>query len=183
MKLFQRTGALGGDDAATGHSYGARGGGLRRPPVAPPEPDAAWAPRPEVAPSPDPVHAAAPDHAPDPAQAMADRLPELADLPGLVSACLADRDSGLPLGALGDRLDPEAVAASAAQTLRTALRVAEGLDTDDRPEEILATFGSQIHLLRPLDAAPGVLLHLVLDRARTNLGMVRLRLRALDPSA
>lgn len=157
-----------------GHAFGARGGGARRRSSAPERPTAA----------PDPKLAAEPPvllPTDGPVPAIIARLSELESLPGFLGACLAEGATGFLVAGHGDRFDAEGLAVLAAQFVHTETHVIQTLHLDDSLDEILLTLGTRVHLVQPLGGASGLIVHLVLDRARANPALARMRLRALAP--
>jgi predicted regulator of Ras-like GTPase activity (Roadblock/LC7/MglB family) len=104
-------------------------------------------------------------------------------LAGFLGACLVDSDTGLLLAAAGgEGLDLEAAAAVSTGVFRAQFAAVELLGLDDRIEDILATMGGQLHVIRPLDRTPSVFLWVALDRRAANLGMARRQLAYIDAS-
>jgi hypothetical protein len=56
------------------------------------------------------------------------------------------------------------------------------LNLDDNVEDIIVTLSSQIHLVRPLTdiSGKGLAICLILDKARSNLAMARLKLSKIE---
>ena len=84
------------------------------------------------------------------------------------------------LVAKGDgKIDLTAVAAFGIQVVGAMLQNLRTLACNERVEEILITLGPQIHLIRLVEKAPGVLFHVCLDRQAARLGMARVQVRRL----
>jgi len=112
---------------------------------------------------------------------MATDISELREISGFVGACLVDSESGLMIGSEGGgALDLEMAAAGNTDFLRSKQKVRSDLGLNERIEDILITLGSQIHLIRPLEKSPTVFLYLALDKAASNLGMARIKLRKIE---
>lgn len=107
-------------------------------------------------------------------------LDPLKDLDGFMCAALVDQDSGMLMTSLGSGLDLDIAAAGNTEVVRAKRRVAANLDLQDSIEDILITLSTQYHLIRPLETNQNVFLYLVLDRAKSNLGMARAILRKFE---
>ena len=108
-------------------------------------------------------------------------MADAGDIRGLIGACLVDVDSGRMLGSEGrGKLDLDLVATLDTDFMRTWNQTAEQLDMVEPLEEILMTLDTQVHLFRPLEQHPSVLLHVALDKATCNLGMARIQLKNLE---
>ncbi len=107
-------------------------------------------------------------------------LDPLKDLDGFMCAALVDQDSGMLMTSLGSGLDLDIAAAGNTEVVRAKRRVAANLDLQDSIEDILITLSTQYHLIRPLETNQNVFLYLVLERAKSNLGMARAILRKFE---
>ncbi len=108
-------------------------------------------------------------------------LSKASAIAGFIGACLVDLDTGLMLTSQGGgKIDLEAAAALSTEVAKAQVAAAEGLKLNDQIEDMLTSFGKQIHVIRPLRANPGVYLFVALDRAKANLGMARLQIKALE---
>jgi hypothetical protein len=56
----------------------------------------------------------------------------------------------------------------------------EVLGLNDHIDDILITMGKQIHLIRPLEAAPSTFLYVALDKKGANLGMARMQVKKIE---
>ncbi|MEZ0494458.1 hypothetical protein AB2L28_19645 [Kineococcus sp. TBRC 1896] len=105
------------------------------------------------------------------------------EIEGAIAAALVDYESGMCLGSAGGgTLDLEIAAAGNTDVVRAELRTLQRLGLDDTPEDVLATLGTQFHLIRLLQSknGQGLFLYLVLDRGRANLAMARRLLTVLE---
>jgi predicted regulator of Ras-like GTPase activity (Roadblock/LC7/MglB family) len=104
---------------------------------------------------------------------VTDSLKELLRVEGAMCAALVDANSGMMLGSAGTGLDLELAAAGNTEVVRAKLRTMKSLGLADAIEDILITLSKQYHIIRPVQAKPGIFMYLVLDRARANLAMAR----------
>ena len=113
---------------------------------------------------------------------MSTDLSDLADIQGFIAACLVDSDSGLMLANLtsGTPFDIEAAGAANTEVVRAKNAAMVALGLDDAIEDILISLGTQLHLIRPLANNPAVFLYVALDRKNANMGMARVKTKALE---
>lgn len=104
---------------------------------------------------------------------VTDSLKELLRLDGAMCAALVDANSGMMLGSAGTGLDLELAAAGNTEVVRAKLRTMKNLGLSDAIEDILISLSKQYHIIRPVQAKPGIFMYLVLDRARANLALAR----------
>ena len=107
-------------------------------------------------------------------------LEDLITVDGAMCAALVDSASGMLLGKAGSGLDLEIAAAGNTEVVRAKLKTIKSLGLDDTIDDILITLSSQYHIIRPLAATPEVFIYLVLDRAKANLALARLKVKASD---
>jgi hypothetical protein len=107
-------------------------------------------------------------------------LAELITVDGAMCAALVDSSSGMLLGTAGTGLDLEIAAAGNTEVVRAKLKTIKSLGLDDTIDDILITLTSQYHVIRPLGSNPEVFLYVVLDRAKANLALARLKVKACD---
>ncbi len=111
-------------------------------------------------------------------------LKESMTIEGALGAALVDLASGMSLGVIGGtaELDPAIAAAGHTDLVRAKKRTMEMLGVGGAIEDILITLTRQYHLIRPLTAAngAGLFLVLILDRKRANLAMARRRLQLIE---
>ncbi|MDR7277371.1 hypothetical protein [Catenuloplanes atrovinosus] len=111
-------------------------------------------------------------------------LKEAMTIDGAIGVALVDYTSGLTLGVLGGgTMDMTVAAAGNTDVVRAKLRTLEMLGLPDGIEDLLITLDSQYHLIRlmqPRRPGEALLLYMVLDRARANLGLARHRLRRVE---
>ncbi len=112
---------------------------------------------------------------------MSTNISGTSEIAGFIGACLVDSESGLMLASEGGgRLDMEAAAALNTQVVKAKLQAMESLGLDDRIEDILITMGKQLHMIRPLEKAPGVFLYVALEKKAANLGMARMQVKKIE---
>ena len=112
---------------------------------------------------------------------MSTNIAATTEIAGFIGACLVDSDSGLMLASEGGgKIDLEAAAALNTQVVKAKLQAIETLGLNDEIEDILITMGKQLHLIRPLEKAPGVFLYVALDKKAANLGMARMQVRKIE---
>jgi predicted regulator of Ras-like GTPase activity (Roadblock/LC7/MglB family) len=104
---------------------------------------------------------------------VTDSLKELLRIEGAMCAALVDANSGMMLGSAGSGLDLELAAAGNTEVVRAKMRTMKSLGLNDSIEDILITLSKQYHIIRPVQAKPGIFMYLVLDRGRANLAMAR----------
>jgi hypothetical protein len=104
---------------------------------------------------------------------VTDSLKELLRIDGAMCAALVDANSGMMLGSAGTGLDLELAAAGNTEVVRAKLRTMKSLGLGDTIDDILISLGKQYHIIRPVQAKPGIFMYLVLDRAKANLAMAR----------
>jgi predicted regulator of Ras-like GTPase activity (Roadblock/LC7/MglB family) len=108
-------------------------------------------------------------------------ISEVNELQGFIGACLVDSDTGLMLASEGGgKLDLEAASALNTQVVKAKLAAIEALKLDDQIEDILISLGKQYHLIRPLAKNPTMFLYTALDRKTANLGMARIKVKAIE---
>ncbi len=103
------------------------------------------------------------------------------DIAGFMGACLVDSETGLMIASFGgEKLDMEAAAALGTQVVNAKLEAIRSMGLSDRIEDILISMGKQMHMIRPLEKAPGVLLHVALEKRLANLGMARMQVKKVE---
>ncbi len=108
-------------------------------------------------------------------------IAKLEDVDGFIGACVVDSNSGMMLGAVGGGVvNMEIAAAGNTEVVRAKRKTMKSLDLRDAIEDILITLGKQYHLIRPLTGNDAVFIYLVLDKAKGNLAMSRIRLAAVE---
>ena len=107
-------------------------------------------------------------------------LDNLLALDGAMCAALVDSSTGMLLGEAGSGLDLELAAAGNTEVVRAKLQTIKSLGLDDTIEDILITLTNQYHIIRPLRQNPEVFLYLVLNRAKSNLALARLKVKEID---
>lgn len=117
--------------------------------------------------------------APDPTRTVA-ALAELARIDGLQYVVLVDSEAGTALAndgqAVGDLDRATQAAAQIMRSHRAALGELGHANARELIEEVVLTVGNRYHVLRSLRSHPELFLFATLDKLRSNLSMVRLRL-------
>lgn len=104
---------------------------------------------------------------------ITETLAELVKVDGALSVALVDSESGMLLGEAGSGFDLEVSAADMVSALRVA-GLSGGL------EEILMTLKNEYRIIRPLASNGWVFFYLVLDSAKANLALARLKVKEAD---
>ncbi|ETW14092.1 hypothetical protein ATO8_04341 [Roseivivax marinus] len=113
---------------------------------------------------------------------MSTNISELKNIQGFIGACLVDSESGLMLASetSAHKFDLEAAGAANTEVVRAKNAAMKALGLDDAIEDILITLGSQLHLIRPLANNPSVFVYVALERANSNLGMARIKVKSVE---
>lgn len=114
---------------------------------------------------------------------LARAVAELRALPGCLGAGIIDGDAGQLVEGGGDGIEFEVAAAGILDVVKAKQRVLEALDLDDPIEDIVATLGTQYHVIVPLDRSGSIYCYVVLGREGASLGMARHRMRMLAAGA
>ncbi|WP_166869463.1 MULTISPECIES: hypothetical protein [unclassified Salinibacterium] len=104
----------------------------------------------------------------------------LLQIDGALAAAIVDSDSGMVVASGGTGVDVELAAAGYTEVMRAQLRNIRNLGLVGGVEDSLLSLETQYHIVRPIAAYPDVFMLLILDRAKSNLAMARLKLRQLD---
>ena len=106
----------------------------------------------------------------------------LGSIDGFLGACLVDESRGIALSQQsgGTLLDLETAAVGIAEMVQEERTLMSALGLTDPLEDILISLGRQYHLIRPLGAADGTFLYLILDRSESNLARARRELESLE---
>ncbi len=104
----------------------------------------------------------------------------LLQIDGALAAAIVDSDSGMVVASGGTGVDVELAAAGYTEVMRAQLRNIRALGLVGGVEDSLLSLETQYHIVRPIAAYPDVFMLLILDRAKSNLAMARLKLRQLD---
>ncbi|MET0536156.1 MAG: hypothetical protein ABW171_18220 [Steroidobacter sp.] len=104
---------------------------------------------------------------------VSESLKSLLSIDGAMCCALVDANSGMMLGSAGTGLDLELAAAGNTEVVRAKLRTMKSLGLADAIDDILITLSKQYHIIRPVQAKPGIFMYLVLDRAKANLALAR----------
>ncbi|ROP72421.1 hypothetical protein [Curtobacterium sp. PhB115] len=111
---------------------------------------------------------------------ITDSLNELVAVDGAMAAAVVDSGSGMLLGGAGSGIDLELAAAGNTEVVRAKLKTARSLGLADSIDDILITLSSQFHIIRPLAAQPEVFIYFVLDRAKANLALARMKVKSVE---
>lgn len=119
---------------------------------------------------------------PEEPQSLALDLSPLMRLGGFIGGCVIDRDTGMMLSSIGGdaELDLELAGALSADIVRAQQASIDMLEQEDKIEDVMVSTRRHYHLMRPLKADPSVFIYTVLDRARANLAVTRIKLRAAE---
>ena len=109
-----------------------------------------------------------------------DSLNDLLTVDGAMAAAVVDSGSGMLLGGAGSGIDLELAAAGNTEVVRAKLKTARSLGLADSIDDILITLSSQFHIIRPLASHPEVFIYYVLDRAKANLALARMKAKSVE---
>jgi len=95
------------------------------------------------------------------------------DIPGYMAASLVDLESGMMLGLKSARPDFDLAAASAynSEMVKQKLKIMKALNLKTVLDDMLITLGDQIHVIKLV--GPTTFIYLAVDRAQSNLAIVR----------
>lgn len=102
-------------------------------------------------------------------------LDELLQIDGATAAAVVDSNSGMVLGKAGGGIDLDLAGAGNTEVVRAKMKTMKSLGLKDTIEDILITLGKQYHVIRPVAAREGVFVYLVLEKAKSNLALARLK--------
>jgi hypothetical protein len=100
-------------------------------------------------------------------------LDPVSDIDGFMLACLVDASTGMVLASRKDRDEISLpMAAAGAADIANVLSLLAGLIPVDGLEDVMVTFRRQLYMIRLVreDPEPQILLLVILDRNRVNLG-------------
>ena len=101
----------------------------------------------------------------------------LSEMRGFISACIYEKQSGIPLISVGEDIDFETIGEAMCEVMLAHDSVPDYYGRDCTPtEEIVFNLGKQVHMLRPLSGDAANFVHLVMDRSATSLGQARIEL-------
>lgn len=109
-----------------------------------------------------------------------DSLATLQSIDGAMVSAVVDANTGMVLGHAGSGLNIEVAAAGNTDVVRAKLKTIKALGLKDSIEDILITLDSQFHILRPMASKEGVFIYLVLNKAKGNLAMARIKVREVE---
>lgn len=111
---------------------------------------------------------------------LTESLEKLITVDGALCAAVVDSSSGMLLGKAGTGLDLDVAAAGNTEVVRAKLKTIKSLGLEESIEDILITLTSQYHIIRPLASTPEVFIYLVLETARSNLALARIKVKECD---
>ena len=100
---------------------------------------------------------------------------ELIDIDGANAVAIVDSGSGMVLGKEGTAFDLDLAAAGNTEVVKAKLNTMKSLGLADKIEDILITLSSQYHIITPMPDKPAVFLYVVLDKAKANLALSRIK--------
>lgn len=113
-----------------------------------------------------------------------DSLQALLYIDGAIAAALVDSSSGKVLDRAGGGIDFDLAASGNAEVVRAQTTSKTPLNkTGETVDDILIVLGKQYHIIRPLSRKPHLFVYLVLDRAKANLALARVRAEEIVRSA
>jgi len=122
--------------------------------------------------------APAPNLPADPA--LATYVRKCGELKGMISCCVFELATQRTVGHAGGRPGPASLASMGASLMASMAEASHSLNLGDAAPDAAITLRNHHLLLRAVPAREGLSLHAVLDRAQTNLTLVRLQLQRLD---
>lgn len=103
-------------------------------------------------------------------------LRDFLDIDGAIAAALIDSGSGKVLDKVGGGIDVELAASGNAEVVRAQMKSKMSQKkADENVDDILIALGKQYHIIRPLTQNPRLFVYLVLDRAKANLAIARVK--------
>jgi hypothetical protein len=109
-----------------------------------------------------------------------DSLETLMSLDGAMAGAVVDGNSGMALGKIGSGVDLDVAAAGNTEVVRAKMKTMKALGLKEEIDDILITLGTQYHIIRPFATMPGLFVYLVLDKARGNLAMARIKVQQIE---
>lgn len=94
---------------------------------------------------------------------------------GATACAIVDSDSGMVLGKEGKGVDLDLAAAGNTEVVKAKLQTMQSLDLDETIDDILITLETQYHIICLLPSKPSVFIYLVLDKAKSNLALARIK--------
>lgn len=115
-------------------------------------------------------------------QDLTESLQDLLGEEGALGAAVIDAGREDLLGAVKaiQSFGVDSVARSSIPVMQALLKQHESLDLNTDVEDVLTTWGTQYHLMRPIRNKPGIFLYYVLDREQSNLPMARRALASTE---
>lgn len=112
--------------------------------------------------------------------ALATYVRKCSELKGMLSCAVFELATQRTIAHAGARPGPAALASQGANLMASMAETAHALGLGDAAPDAAISLGNHHQLLRAVPARAGLALHAVLDRAATNLTLVRLQLQRLD---
>jgi hypothetical protein len=109
-----------------------------------------------------------------------DSLDTLMLVDGAMACALVDGNSGMVMGKAGAGIDLDIAAAGNTEVVRSKMKTMKALGLKEEIDDILISLVTQYHVIRPLAAVPGVFVYMVLDKARSNLAMARIKVKTVE---
>jgi predicted regulator of Ras-like GTPase activity (Roadblock/LC7/MglB family) len=109
---------------------------------------------------------------------MAIDISSLQKIDGFLAGSLVDANSGMLLSSVGENnFDIGKASAGQAEALQILSLVGIG---NQLLEDVLFTLTDQYHIIRPLSSDQKIFLYVIMDRAKTNLGMARIEIKNIE---
>ena len=102
-------------------------------------------------------------------------ISELLTVDGATACAVVDSDSGMVLGKEGTGMDLDLAAAGNTEVVKAKLKTMKSLGLSESIDDILITLETQYHVICLMPAKPSVFIYLVLDKAKSNLALARIK--------
>ena len=99
---------------------------------------------------------------------------------GALCAMLVDSFSGMILRQIGSGVDLEVAAAGNTKVVRAKLKTMRALGLSGVIKDIFITFGKSYLIIRPMARKEGLLIYMVLDKAKSNLALARRKVQEVE---
>lgn len=112
-----------------------------------------------------------------------EHLEVLSRIQGFVGGGIVDAETGISLGFRGGAgVDMELAGSMLCDMMAAHEAAKDQSGIQDTTDEIIVTLDKELHMLRPVDNGGTLFVHLVLDKAKSNLGKARLDLKQMEQS-